>query len=177
MKPYIILAISLLTLGLSAQNKNQKHIEKDKTMKQQISIIQDKMALKELVDVFSNLADIKDIDNQVLLFTENAIVESTSDGQTITLKGRKQIGDAFRAYLSLFDVVYHINGQQTVTLNGDSATATSYCQVILVGDNNGKRISNTRYVIYNDTYQKINGKWYIAHRKSNFVWDKIEEVK
>lgn len=34
MKPHIILAFSLLTLGLSAQNKNQKHIEKDKTMEQ-----------------------------------------------------------------------------------------------------------------------------------------------
>jgi hypothetical protein len=37
------------------------------------------------------------------------------NGQSgMALKGRKQIGDAFASYLSLFDVVYHINGQQTI---------------------------------------------------------------
>lgn len=146
-------------------------------MEKRMLEIEDKMALKALVDEFSNLADVKDIDNQVLLFTEDAIVESTSGGQTTTLTGRKEIGDAFRAYLSLFDVVYHINGQQTVSLDGDRATSTSYCQVVLVGNRDGKRIANTSYVIYNDTYRKIDGKWYITHRKSNFVWSRSEEVK
>jgi hypothetical protein len=29
------------------------------------------------------------------------------------MKGKEQIGKAFADYLALFDVVYHLNGQQT----------------------------------------------------------------
>lgn len=36
----------------------------------------DKMALKELVDTFSNLADIKDTKTQAQLFVEDAKLES-----------------------------------------------------------------------------------------------------
>jgi hypothetical protein len=44
------------------------------------------------------LADKKDVAQQVLLFTEDAIVDSISNGQPGTsYKGRKQIGDAFSA--------------------------------------------------------------------------------
>ena len=38
--------------------------------------LEDQAALKNLVDTFSNLADVKDIDRQILLFTEDATVES-----------------------------------------------------------------------------------------------------
>ena len=46
--------------------------------------IQDQLALKRLVDTFSNLADVKDVDAQVLLFTEDAEVVSKSGGQVFT---------------------------------------------------------------------------------------------
>ena len=38
-----------------------------------IQKIADRMALKDLVDTFSNLADTKEIDEQVQLFTEDAV--------------------------------------------------------------------------------------------------------
>jgi len=57
----------------------------------------------------------------------------------LVLKGRKQIGDAFTAYLNNFETVYHINGQQTTTLMGDSAKEISYCLVVLIGNVQGKR--------------------------------------
>src|SRR5688572_28777103 len=82
--------------------------------------LEDRAALKHLVDTFSNLADVKDIDRQVLLFTEDATVESrTGDASGNPLKGRKEIGDTFRSFLAGFETVYHINGQQTVSIQGD----------------------------------------------------------
>ena len=87
-----------------------------------IQAIEDKIALKNLVDTFSILADRKDIQKQILLFTEDAVSDTFVNGKTVSsLKGRKQIGDAFTAFLNIFETVYHINGQQTVTLNGDNA--------------------------------------------------------
>lgn len=170
MKKIILIALGLATMGVNAQ---QQMIKKEK-MEHRVLEIEDKLALKELVDTFSNLADVKNVKDQLLLFTEDAVVETTNNGQVFTAKGRKEIGEAFSAYLALFDVVYHQNGQQVVTIKGNTATGVSYCQVVLIGNQNGTKTSHTSYVIYNDTYQKIDGKWYIKHRKSNFVWTKTE---
>ncbi len=145
---------------------------------QKIKDIEDKMALKELVDTFSILADVKDIPTQVLLFTEDAEVTSIINGQKApALKGRKQIGDAFSSFLALFETVYHINGQQVVTLNGDKATGISYCAVTLIGNQNDKKMKTSMGVIYNDEYMKINHKWLIAKRISSFSWQETQEVK
>lgn len=141
-------------------------------------IIKDKIELRELVDVFSVLADRKDAKAQEALFTENAVVNSYREGKLIsTLQGREQIGVGFGNFLALFDTVYHINGQQVVTIDGDKATGTSYCQVVLIGEENGKRIMTTQGVTYDDEYLRIDGKWRIAKRISHFVWSDRKTVE
>lgn len=132
--------------------------------------LEDRMALKELVDVFSNLADVKDVEAQVLLFTEDATVDSYSNGNMSSIKGRKELAERFGAFLSRFETVYHINGQQTVKIDGNKATGTSYCQVVLIGNENGKKMMNMQGVRYNDEYVRVDGKWLIAKRASHFVW-------
>lgn len=134
--------------------------------------------LKELVDTFSILADKKDTDAQTFLFTEDAQVYNYDEGKlTTVLKGREEIGKAFRDYLSLFETVYHINGQQTVNIDGDKADGISYCQVVLVRIENGEKIALIRGVYYNDEYTNINGKWLISKRTSNFVWSDSRIIK
>jgi len=141
--------------------------------------IQDRIAIKNVVDTFSILADQKETNKQTFLFTEDGVVESKVNGQSgMALKGRKQIGDAFASYLSLFDVVYHINGQQTISFSNDShAKAISYCLVVLIGNENGKKIKTTMGVYYNDDFVKQNNKWLIEKRLSNFVWQERTEIK
>src|SRR6478735_5948465 len=129
----IAFAFILFSTFTFAQKMDNKNIE------QRLAAIEDKMAIKYVVDEFSNLADTKEIAKQVLLFTEDGVVESISNGQPGTpLKGREQLKQAFSAFLSNFHTVYHQNGQQTINLNGDKAEATSYCRVILVGKQDGK---------------------------------------
>jgi hypothetical protein len=141
------------------------------TRNMKIEEIADRMAIKELVDTFSILADQKDIAKQVLLFTENGTVTSKMNGQAgAPLVGRKQIGDVFTTFLNTFEVVYHVNGQQTITLNGNNATGISYCAVTLIGVENGKRMKTSMGVYYNDEYVRENGHWLIAKRTSNFTW-------
>src|SRR5688572_26132923 len=114
--------LTLLPLLAAAQTRP------DDALRARTQRLEDQAALKHLVDTFSNLADVKDIDRQVLLFTEDATVESrTGDAPGNPLKGRKQIGETFRAFLAGFETVYHINGQQTVSIQGDKATGTAYC--------------------------------------------------
>lgn len=93
-----------------------------------------------------------------------------------SLKGREEIGNGFAAYLALFETVYHINGQQTVTIDGDRATGVSYCQVVLIRNQDGRRIMSTDGVYYNDEYVKADGRWLIAKRTSRFVWNDTREI-
>ena len=168
----IVIAFSLLIFCLSVKAQKMSDTEK------RISAIEDRIALKNLVDTFSVLADVKDVKTQLFLFTENAEVSSITNGKPgSTLNGRKQIGEAFAGFLNLFEVVYHINGQQTLTLNGDKASGISYCQVVLIGTENGKKIKTTMGVIYHDEYVKENGHWLINKRQSNFTWTEKTEMK
>lgn len=81
------------------------------------------------------------------------------------LIGRKQIGETFAGVLSLFETVYHLNGQQTVSINGNSATGISYCQVPLIGIENGKKMKAAFGVIYNDEFLTVNGHWLYKQKK------------
>lgn len=138
-----------------------------------------RLELKELVDTFSILADTKDVDQQVLLFKEDALVTSRISGQPgNSYQGRQEIGQAFTNYLNLFHTVYHINGQQTVTFTDDKhATGIAYCQVVLIRDAEGKEIQLTQGVRYHDSYEKVDGKWLIAKRESNFMWSRTDTIE
>lgn len=172
MKP-LVLALALILAPIAA--KAQTVTNPDATHR--LQDLEDRAALKALVDTFSNLADTKEIDKQVMLFTEDATVESISEGRpNPALKGRKQIGEAFGSFLALFEVVYHINGQQTVEIDGDHAKGVAYCQVVLIGRQDGKRVRTTMGVTYHDDYTRQDGQWLIARRTSNFVWTNREVV-
>jgi len=171
-KQILVIALVFIYLLPKAQ------IMKGSDINQRITEIENRIALKELVDNFSILADKKDITAQMLLFTEDANVETYINGQKVTsLNGRKQIGETFASFLNNFETVYHINGQQVVNINGDNATGTSYCFVTLIGDENGKKMKNTMGVHYQDEFVRVNNQWLIAKRKSTFDWQDRQELE
>lgn len=141
------------------------------------SEIAQRLALRELVDTFSNLADEKDVAAQIPLFTADAHINVVMDGKEVfDLNGQQQILEAFSGYLSQFSVVYHINGQQTVSINENTANGIAYCQVTLIKEMNGQRIKQTSGVRYHDRYVFQDGKWLIAERLSNFMWTDIQPI-
>ncbi|CAM3068161.1 nuclear transport factor 2 family protein [Paenibacillus sediminis] len=144
---------------------------------ERINELENVRALRELVDNFSILADKKEVWRQTELFTKDATVDSYVNGElTSSLKGTQEIGTAFEAFLSNFEIVYHINGQHVVSINGNKAQGTLYCRVDLINSVNGKKINNTSAVSYKDEYVFENGKWLIAKRTSTFVWQDRKEI-
>ena len=84
--------------------------------------INDRFKLKHLLDHFSNLADVKDVDAQLSLFTEDAHVTTFIKGELFAnAQGRAEIGEVFKNYLAQFHTVYHLNGQQTVEFTGEDS--------------------------------------------------------
>ena len=141
------------------------------TLEHRIQSLEDKAALKALVDAFSNLADQKDNATQALLFTEDAVVDTYVEGQLFaSLKGRKEIEDTFTGFMATFETSYHINGQHTAELDGNRATAVHYCLVVLISTVDGKRTRSTNGVRYKDEYVRQGDRWLISKRTSHFTW-------
>ncbi|MGF6148866.1 Uncharacterised protein [Kingella potus] len=141
--------------------------------------INDRFELKHLVDHFSNLADVKDVDAQLPLFTEDAQVTTYIKGELFAnAHGRAEIGGVFKAYLAQFHTVYHLNGQQTVEFTSeDSAEGITYCQVALVADKDGHDEMLTHYVRYQDSYARVGGKWHIAKRVAEFLYSETHKIE
>ena len=147
------------------------YVQGQENLAKRMEDIEDKLALKELVDRFSILADQKKGIEQMYLFTEDAIVETYIKGElSSSLKGNKEIGETFNTFLNSMQTVYHLNGQQVVNIDGDKATGISYCLTILFSEQNKKIVKRTIGVIYNDEFVKQDGKWLISKRISNFTW-------
>ena len=138
--------------------------------------LKEKFELKELVDTFSTLSDTKSVHEQTLLFTENSLIEVYMEQKKVfELHGREEIENAFIPFLEPFKDVYHQGGQQTITeLTDTTAKGTSYCLVVLVDEENGKKRITKHGVVYNDEFLKVNEKWYFEKRISNFIWTTIE---
>ncbi len=133
--------------------------------------LEDKILLKQLVDKISILADKKDFNAQVQLFSENAISETIANGATILkLQGRNNMADAFANFLNEVETVYHFNGQQIITINGDKAFGTCYSLITLIGNENGIKTKTTIGAIYKDDYVKENNNWLVAKCIGNFEW-------
>ncbi|WP_349999106.1 nuclear transport factor 2 family protein [Stenotrophomonas lacuserhaii] len=141
------------------------------SLEQRLQHLEDRAAIKDVVDRFSNLADAKDIATQVRLFTDGAVVETYfQEALFARMQGRKEIQQGFSSFIASFGTMYHINGQLVIELDGDTATGQHYCQVMLIASVNGKATINTNGVIYHDSYVRTADGWKIAERVSHFTW-------
>jgi hypothetical protein len=177
-----VLAVVLIALcspvtAQTGRTTNQMDTTNEKPLLARVAELENKAALRELVDTFSILADKKETDAQTRLFSRDATVETLREGKVVSsLKGTQQIGDAFARFLKNFDTVYHMNGQHNVTITGDRANGTLYCLVYLFRTENGKRLRTTMGATYKDEYTREAGKWLIARRTSRFEFTVNDEV-
>lgn len=135
--------------------------------------MQDRMEIRELTDVFANLADTKEVEKQVELFLPDGKLEFQIgfDGEINEIIGREALLQAFSRTVGPAKNVYHLNGQQTLTsYSGDEAEGIAYCQATLVNEVDGKDVTTTNYVRYTDHYAKVDGKWYIKQRRTTFLF-------
>lgn len=140
-------------------------------------ILQYKIELRELAETFSSLSDEKKVKEQLELFTDDAEVTSILAGNESKIVWKTDIENAFNAYLSLFQTVYHLNGQHnSEIIDSQNAKAVNYCQVSLISLVDGKKMLTTHFIRYDDIYVKIDGKWKIKNRVSHFLDSETREM-
>ena len=134
-----------------------------------LELLEAKSELKDLVDAFANLADEKHIADQMPLFTPDTKVQVfMGDNLLFDIDGTQQLEATFNSFTANVKRSFHMNGQQSVKVDGDTATGISYCQVKLVSDEDGQEVIVDSSIRYDDTYVRRDGRWLIAKRISHF---------
>ena len=148
-----------------------------KTIEQRLQEVEDRVAIKSIVDTFSNLADKKDMASVVQLLTEDADVEFYFGAALAgSWKGRAEFERAMTGAGASFDSTHHINGHQVIEVEGDTASSELYCLAIQIASAGGKKTLTTNGVTYSDTLVRQGDGWKISKRVSRFGWSDTSEM-
>jgi ketosteroid isomerase-like protein len=136
--------------------------------------VEDRLAIRELVEAYAHRADRRDAKGQMALFTEDThfVVYMNAKDPTPSqeLHGREALAPVF-AELNKYDATTHFVGQSTIfTLAPDRATGEAYCLAHHVTVEDGKRrlmIASLRYL---DTFVKIDDVWLFSERRLYVDW-------
>lgn len=133
------------------------------------TLLEHKEAIREVIDLFSNLEI--DVLEQAKLVTSDVHFEVyDSDGSVmVELDGRDKLIEVFQQAISEIKTAYHLNGQQVITVDGDSAIDVHYGKAILVQEVDGKDVVVDRSYRYTDTLVLTGGAWLIKRRIQHLV--------
>ena len=134
----------------------------------------DRLAIRELVEVYAHCADRRDAKGQMSLFTEDThfvvFMNAKDPTPSQELQSRDALAPVF-AELNKYDATTHFVGQSTIfSLTADRATGESYCLAHHVIVNDGKRRLMLASLRYLDTFVKMNGGWLFAERRLYVDW-------
>jgi hypothetical protein len=143
------------------------------SIEQKLQQLEDRLAIRELIDQYTYCADTRDAQGQMALFTEDTNFEVFMDEKSATptqvVNSRKDLFPVFdnlNTYLSTM----HFNGQSTVRLDGDRATGITYCRAYHLNIQDGVQKLMIAGIRYYDTMVKQDAKWLFAERKLKVCW-------
>lgn len=134
----------------------------------------DRQELRDLVDAYAHCADRRDPQGQAAVFTEDGQVRLHEGDpgapplQTIT--GRAALAATFAELIARYDATTYLNGQSTVTLDGDAAVGETYCVAHHLAREDGVRVLITMAIRYLDRFVRTPQGWRIAERDLVFDW-------
>ena len=142
-------------------------------IEQRLQELEDRIAIRELIDQYTYCADTRDALGQMAIFTEDTNFEVYMDEKlpapSQVVKGRKNLRPVFddlNQYLSTM----HFNGQSTVKLDGDKATGITYCRAYHLKVLDGVQKLMIAGIRYYDTMVKQHGVWLFSERKLKVCW-------
>jgi hypothetical protein len=136
--------------------------------------VADRMALQDLVAAYARGVDRRVFQSVAALFTEDGRL-AIYNGQPGTEPpqrerlGREQIARAMTR-LEQYDVTTHILGQQSVAVDGDTATGETYCLAHHFSDVDGRRTNMVMSIRYLDTFVRLGNRWFIEERLLAVDW-------
>ena len=140
-----------------------------------LEILEAKEAIREVIDGFANLEC--NVPAQMVYFTEDVhVMVYMGDKLTMNIHGRDTLEKQFSAFTGGIKASHHQNGQQVITVDGDTAVDVHYCRAALVMEENGHDVVSDNYIRYTDKLVKQEGKWLIKEREQHFVITKKQDL-
>jgi hypothetical protein len=140
---------------------------------QKLQELEDRIAIRELIDQYAFCADTRNAEGQMAIFTKDTNFEVFMDEKvadpTQVIKGRKNLRPVFddlNQYLSTM----HFNGQSTVKIEGESATGTTYCRAYHLKVQDGVQRLMIATIRYFDKMVKQEEIWLFSERKLKVCW-------
>ncbi len=139
--------------------------------------VEDRLALRQLVEAYAHAADRRKNEMSASLFTEDgllAIFDGDPEGKepNRTRRGRQQIADAMVS-LKRYSSTTHIVGQQSVEFDpadADRATGETYCLAHHVTENDDGPNIYIMSIRYLDRYLRVDGVWRFEERRLAVDW-------
>lgn len=132
----------------------------------------DRLAIRELIDAYAHHADFREPDKQYALYADDArtlvhMGSTASKPQVLTTREEHLAG--FGA-LSQYVATTHFNGQSTIVLDGDAATAETYCLAHHLLEGEDGRTLIVMSIRYEDAFTRTPEGWRFAERTLVITW-------
>lgn len=133
----------------------------------------DRLAIRELIDAYAHFADRRQPDEQAALYADDGrtlvYTDPAASEPTQVLTGHDEHIEGF-GILSQYAATMHLNGQSSITLDGEKATGETYTIAHHLLDNEKGRTLLDLYIRYEDSFIKRDGTWRFAERKLLIDW-------
>jgi hypothetical protein len=128
---------------------------------EQLDCVEDRLAIQELNQRYATHIDLHEIDEWVGLFTQDAVFDEREFGSPLST-GQEEI----RAYgQTLVETVqYALHHMTTHVISGLTATSARGIAFSIVEYLLKDGFRARTQVIYQDRYEKVDGRWLIAER-------------
>ncbi|HLA58367.1 MAG TPA: nuclear transport factor 2 family protein [Puia sp.] len=142
-------------------------------IEQKLQQLEDRLAIRELIDQYAHCADTRDAQGQMALFTADTNFEVFMDEKsampTQVINTRKDLFPVFDN-LNTYLATMHFNGQSTIKLDGDRASGITYCRAHHLNIQNGIQQLMIAGIRYYDIMVKQDEGWLFAERKLKVCW-------
>ena len=129
------------------------------------SEVEDRLALRELVDRYAQIPDDRNYALVDDLFSEDA----TLVGPGFELAGRELIRQGMQA-IEQYSATLHSMHGQVVEIDGDEASGDTWCIANHIHEKDGRPHKLDWGIRYKDRYRRDAAGWRIAHRELVLVW-------
>ncbi len=135
--------------------------------------IEDRIALRSLVDSYALFVDTRERDAFAALFTpEGRIVSRRADGSQWIGQGSEELKTKVLSFRDPppYKLTYHLVANHVCTVAGDAATGVTHCVAHhLTDDTGGSRVLAT-YLRYDDRYERAASGWRFTERIITPQW-------
>ncbi|MFJ2755179.1 nuclear transport factor 2 family protein [Nocardioides sp. NPDC087217] len=145
-------------------------------MSDTVQRLQDRIAIRELVDTYARGADRRDARLEASVFADDGRVILFNGDPAHTepldeIQGRDRLAETFASLIMQYDATTYLNGQSTVSFVGDDeADGETYCIAFHLLSNQGETSLVTMSIRYLDRFVRTSGGWRIATRRIVFDW-------